>query len=289
MAQVFVSYSAKDTAQANEIVARLESQGIKCWIAHRNIDISASHLESIPGAIQACPFFLLLLSENARESAWIPRELDEAISQKRMILPLLLEPCTLTDAISFGLRTIQIRPYHQDKEGILHEIVTKILDHALAEPDIDGDTCYRYGHIFFGKKDYDRAIPWLTKAYEKENYPAAATLGSCFYYKKDFDNAVKWYGLAHSHGDPNALANQGLCYSYMDKAHQDWHKAEEIFRRAATEKEHPGAMYYLGEIYENGRTGRIDLREAANWYEKAKNHKDSRGETALERVLKKLS
>jgi hypothetical protein len=36
-APVFVSYASQDAAIANSIVEHLESQGLKCWIAPRDV------------------------------------------------------------------------------------------------------------------------------------------------------------------------------------------------------------------------------------------------------------
>jgi hypothetical protein len=44
---VFVSYASQDAAVANSIVESLESQGLKCWIAPRDVKPGAQYADAI--------------------------------------------------------------------------------------------------------------------------------------------------------------------------------------------------------------------------------------------------
>jgi succinyl-CoA synthetase alpha subunit len=65
---VFVSYASKDVAIADAIVEALERQGLKCWIAPRDVVPGESYAGAIVHAIDATKLIVLILSENATAS-----------------------------------------------------------------------------------------------------------------------------------------------------------------------------------------------------------------------------
>ena len=88
---VFVSHSSKDSLVANAVCARLESAGIRCWIAPRDIVAGTSYGESIIDAIHSVKVMVLVLSANANSSGHIPKEVERAVSNGVVILPLRIE------------------------------------------------------------------------------------------------------------------------------------------------------------------------------------------------------
>jgi hypothetical protein len=88
---VFVSHSSKDRLVANAVCARLESAGIRCWIAPRDIVAGTSYGESIIDAIHSAKVMVLVLSANANSSAQIPKEVERAVSNGVVILPFRIE------------------------------------------------------------------------------------------------------------------------------------------------------------------------------------------------------
>jgi hypothetical protein len=73
---VFVSYSAKDKAAADAVVARLEAAGVSCWIAPRDVLPGADWGASILDAIEAAKIMVLIFSGNANASPQIKREVE---------------------------------------------------------------------------------------------------------------------------------------------------------------------------------------------------------------------
>lgn len=126
MRQVFISYSSKEAAQANDIVRVLEEKGIECWIAPRNIRVGSNYTKDIPSAIRECPSFLLVLSKEAQESRWVNKELSRAINQDKLILPLMIEEFAVSEGFEFLLEDVQIRPYYQEKTQTMREVVEEI-------------------------------------------------------------------------------------------------------------------------------------------------------------------
>jgi hypothetical protein len=88
---VFISYSSKDKTVADAVCARLESAGIRCWIAPRDIVAGTSYGESIIEAIHVAKVMVLVFSSNANTSGHIPKEVERAVSNGLAILPFRIE------------------------------------------------------------------------------------------------------------------------------------------------------------------------------------------------------
>ncbi len=64
----FISHSHKDVEAAGLIVAALESRGVKCWTAPRDVSPGGSYAESIMTAIENSSCFVLVYTEHANVS-----------------------------------------------------------------------------------------------------------------------------------------------------------------------------------------------------------------------------
>jgi TIR domain-containing protein len=87
----FISYSSKDKPVADAVCARLESAGIRCWIAPRDVLAGTSYGEAIIDAIHAAKVMVLVFSSNANTSGHIPKEVERAVSNGLAILPFRIE------------------------------------------------------------------------------------------------------------------------------------------------------------------------------------------------------
>ena len=77
----FISYSSHDKAAADATCAALESSGVRCWIAPRDIVPGAEWGEAIVAAINHCRVMILIFTANANESPQIRREVERAVSK----------------------------------------------------------------------------------------------------------------------------------------------------------------------------------------------------------------
>lgn len=91
---VFVSHSAKDKAAANRVCEALEAEGIKCWIAPRDILPAQIWAEAIVDAIGSSAVMVAVLSRNANESEQIKREIERADDSGAALVPLFVEQFT---------------------------------------------------------------------------------------------------------------------------------------------------------------------------------------------------
>jgi TIR domain len=88
---VFISYASKDKLVADAVCARLESSGVRCWIAPRDIVPGTSYGEAIIEAIHGAKVMVLVFSSNANVSAHIPKEVERAVSRGLTIVPFRIE------------------------------------------------------------------------------------------------------------------------------------------------------------------------------------------------------
>ncbi len=100
---VFVSYSSKEKAIADAVVAAHEGAGIRCWYTPRDIAPGADWADSITKAIHDCKIMVLIFSKKANRSQRVIDEVNYAISQEKPLLPFRIEPSNPTGALSLHL------------------------------------------------------------------------------------------------------------------------------------------------------------------------------------------
>lgn len=103
---VFISYSSKDKTTADAACNALESAGIRCWIAPRDIRAGIEYAAGIMEGIDTCRLMVLIFSANANASPQIHREIERAVSKGLTIIPLRIEEIAPTKAMEYYLGSI---------------------------------------------------------------------------------------------------------------------------------------------------------------------------------------
>jgi hypothetical protein len=103
--EVFISYSQPDRECAFEMVARLEAQGIECWIAPRDIAPSADWAAEIMDAISGARAMILVFSASSNQSPQVRREVERAVHKELSILPFRIENVLPSKSLEFFLST----------------------------------------------------------------------------------------------------------------------------------------------------------------------------------------
>ncbi|MCM1159125.1 MAG: TIR domain-containing protein [Bacteroidales bacterium] len=123
---VFVSYSSRDGKYVNPIVKLLEESGIYCWKAPEMIPAGSSYAREIPRAIKDCSVFLLMLSKTSQDSIWVEKEIDNAISNRKDIIPFQLDETPLNETFRFYLNNVQMISYLQNPKEAKKELKNQI-------------------------------------------------------------------------------------------------------------------------------------------------------------------
>lgn len=126
MDEIFISYKAEEFDEANSVKTALEENGISCWMAPMSIKGGLSYASEIPKAIRNCKVFVLVLSEKAQSSNWIPRELDQAINENKIIMPFMIENCPLQDEFAFYLSNVQRYNAYENKGNAIEKMICEI-------------------------------------------------------------------------------------------------------------------------------------------------------------------
>ncbi|MBV8098284.1 MAG: TIR domain-containing protein [Verrucomicrobia bacterium] len=104
--KVFISHSSKDKEIADAICRHLESTGVSCWIAHRDIEPGADWTQGILRGIASCRLFVLVFSRHANDSDHVQRELGRACSLHLPVLPFRTEPVEPRNSLEYFLQTV---------------------------------------------------------------------------------------------------------------------------------------------------------------------------------------
>ena len=98
---VFISYKSEQKSIALKIKTILEENGITCWMAPESIPGGSNYAAEITQAISQCKEFVVILSEQSQNSAYVLKEIDVAIKKNKNILPFQVEPIVLNDSIEY--------------------------------------------------------------------------------------------------------------------------------------------------------------------------------------------
>ena len=134
MGKLFISYSSKNQQIANALCAYLERQGIRCWIAPRDIPSASNYAGEITRAIKSAEQVLLLYSKDACKSVHVKNEINLAINNAKSILPYCLDDSPYDDDLEYYLSTRQRIASCGDQDRDFQNIATILLGHAPEVP-----------------------------------------------------------------------------------------------------------------------------------------------------------
>lgn len=108
----FVSHASPDAESARALCEQIEAQGLRCWMAPRDIGPGEHYADVIDGALRTSAAMVLLLSEAALASPHVLREAERAVHHRASVFPVrlaavqpggafgyLLSGCQWTDAL----------------------------------------------------------------------------------------------------------------------------------------------------------------------------------------------
>ena len=102
---VFLSYSSKDKVVADAACHALESAGLRCWIAPRDITPGSEWGASIVKAIAGAKAMVLIFSNDANQSRQVTREVERAVNKGIPIVPVRIADIIPTESLEYFLST----------------------------------------------------------------------------------------------------------------------------------------------------------------------------------------
>jgi adenylate cyclase len=122
---VFISYASQDAPVANSVVEALERQGIRCWIAPRDVTPGEFYAGVIVHAIDAAKATVLILSQYSAASPHVVREVERAASKRHLVISLRIDRAPLPADLEYFLNTSQ---WLDASEGEPSRVFPKLLD-----------------------------------------------------------------------------------------------------------------------------------------------------------------
>ena len=111
---------------AQTICAALESRGLTCWIASRDVGAGDNFQEAIVTAIRSAKVMVLVFSDNANNSTEIKKELALASQNKVAVIPARVEDVVPAAALAYELATRQWINLFEDWESEIETLCERV-------------------------------------------------------------------------------------------------------------------------------------------------------------------
>ena len=95
----FISYSSKNCEFTERLYADLQSKGVRCWFAPKDLKIGDPFRKRIDDAIRTHDKLLIVLSSDSVSSSWVEKEVETAFEKERQQNRIVLFPIRLDVAV----------------------------------------------------------------------------------------------------------------------------------------------------------------------------------------------
>ena len=102
---IFISHSTRDKPVADAVCATLETAGIRCWVAPRDVQLGRSFAGEITRAIQQSKAMVLIFSAHSNKSGQVLREVQLAVEAQLHILQFRIDEVLPNDDLKYYLST----------------------------------------------------------------------------------------------------------------------------------------------------------------------------------------
>lgn len=298
---VFVSYSSQDKLIADAACHALEAEGIRCWMAPRDLPTGLFWKSSVVEAIRRAQLMVLIFSGKANNSSQVKREVDIAFEAGRQIVPFRIENVEMNNDLYYCIAARHwldalTPPLEQHIEQLVRAVAPLIsvapgsapvvspgLDPAAAPPAPGlaprhgpagpGSTS---GHVAPTPPIRDHTLlrvglvigigvlllaGWIFGR-DRPGEPLQNPVVT-----EEAEQYTDSYPLslrAAEDGDPDAQAHIALLYLTGSGVPQDDQAAARWFRRAA-EQGNAAGQSRLGSLYLEGRGVKQDVGKGLRW------------------------
>jgi hypothetical protein len=103
---IFISHSREDKLTADAACAILEQNGIRCWIAPRDVAVGVDYSDQLTQAIEDCRAVVIVFSSHSNTSHHVKAEIDSAFAHNKILFPFRIEDIEPTKGMAHYLRTV---------------------------------------------------------------------------------------------------------------------------------------------------------------------------------------
>ena len=126
---VFISYSRKDMAVADQIAKAFDAAGISYFIGRQEMDGGLESSKVLATAIKESTVFLFLASKNSYESKYTRNEVAYVFNKKEdpQIIPYIIDGSTLPDELELTFSSFKCRDMRQHSiQTVVEDVLEKI-------------------------------------------------------------------------------------------------------------------------------------------------------------------
>ncbi len=131
---LFISHATEDTVAANRIRDALESLGVKCWSAVRDINPGEVYTAVIPPAITASGGLILIVSEHANQSRNVQIEVQLAFEEDKKIYPVRADDAELPPALAYCVGAAQFEHLREKSPAEVAARLARLISGPIAAP-----------------------------------------------------------------------------------------------------------------------------------------------------------
>ena len=290
---VFISYSSIDQKIAEGVCAYLEQQGIRCFVAYRDIPRGVVWATAIVEALENSRMMVVLFSKNFNNSAQVEREIELASDMNLSILTFRLCDDAFRGAKKYYLQNlnwIDAFPNPERAFGALHRNVASLLGISVTDDQVKRETPKSRGSkssnlylwIVIACLSVALIVSFVfsnrisSESISKDEVEEIFNQGVKEYNSKNYSKAFLLFKKAADLGHADSQNHIGYCYKYGLGVSKDLSEAVNWYKKAAKQgDEH--AQNNLGNCYYKGEGVSKDFSKAVKWYKKAaeQGHEDA--------------
>lgn len=298
----FISYSKRDKATADAVCHALEADGIRCWIAPRDLRAGLTWKQGLVEAIRETRMMVLIFSSQANSSAQVQREVDIAFESKHPILPFRIEDVEMNDDLYYCVAARHwLDALTDPKDEQIKELVASVraLVGTQSQPSATPTPPTVDGGLLAGRLG-GRAVRRMTigavviaialmgRVLFPALFPAPSVAelagrGVAAYNAEDYATALPFLVEAAEKDDPEAQFTLGSMYLNTYGVAKDVDRALALFQ-ASADQGFAGAQTNLGYMYQHGLGVETDAEEAVRLYQLAAEQGDTIAEVNLVRM-----
>jgi hypothetical protein len=103
---IFLSHSHLDKPAADLVLNALEHEGLRCWVAPRDVSAGGSYAASIVDAIENAHSLILIYTANCNNSPHVLREVERALHVGINIIPIRFDDSVPSKGLAYLLATV---------------------------------------------------------------------------------------------------------------------------------------------------------------------------------------
>lgn len=304
---VFISYSSIDQKIAEGVCAYLEQQGVRCFVAYRDIPRGVVWATAIVEALENSRMMVVLFSKNFNDSSQVEREIELASNMEMPILTFRLSDVAFRGAKKYYLQNlnwIDAFPNPERSFGALYGNVSSLLGIAVSgggkgvkkdsPKSHESNKSNRFLWIVIACLSVALVVSLIysnrtstepvfvddtnvvqtdtqedkTQFSKKEEIDKMYNKGAEEFDNENYSEAVKWYKKAAELGHAESQFCLGYCYEKEIGVFNDLSESVKWYKKAA-EQGYAEAQWRIGMFYEEGVGVSKDYSEAIKWYKKS--------------------